>query len=51
MASVVTLIIEKNHEKNIQKKNYFRPTDPNFFRHMKPEPQVFVLGLKRFPIM
>ena len=21
----------KNHEKNIQKKNYFRPTDPNFF--------------------
>jgi hypothetical protein len=27
MASVVTLIIEKN----IQKKNYFRPTDPNFF--------------------
>jgi hypothetical protein len=20
----------KNHEKNIQKKNYFRPTDPNF---------------------
>jgi hypothetical protein len=24
MASVVTLIIEKNHEKNIQKKNYFR---------------------------
>ena len=21
----------KNHEKNIQKKNYFRPTGPNFF--------------------
>ena len=32
----------KNHEKNIQKKMYFRPTDPNFFRNMKQEPQVFL---------
>jgi hypothetical protein len=29
-ASVVTLIIEKTMKK-IFKKNYFRPTDPNFF--------------------
>jgi hypothetical protein len=33
MASVVTLIIEKTMKKNIQKKNYFRPTDPNFSRY------------------
>jgi hypothetical protein len=28
--------------KKYSKKNYFRPTDPNFFANeMKPEPQVF----------
>jgi hypothetical protein len=31
MVSVATLIIEKTMKKNIQKQNYFRPTDPNFF--------------------
>jgi hypothetical protein len=27
--------------KNIQKKNYFRPTDPDFFNDVKPKAQVF----------
>jgi hypothetical protein len=44
MASVVTLIIEKTM-KIFKKKNYFRPTDPNFFAIWNRNHRCFFLRL------
>ena len=56
MASVVTTDISgchtnywKNHEKNIQKKNYFRPTDPNFFAIWNRNHKYFFSRLMNIP--
>jgi hypothetical protein len=45
MASVVTLIIEKNMKKIFKKKIYFRPTDPNFFAIWNRNHRYFFLRL------